>query len=375
MIQIPRTTLRAMRRDIRQALDVTSTRQSPAVTLRVAREQLIIQATTDHVAFEFRRPYASSADHSQVCITVPYDILRTCEGRTHETVTLEQRDDQILVQWLDRGIPKKLSVAAAEPVPMPTEPIAFHTMERRFLSAMADASQTTTKEASRFAMDCIRLRGSDGQIAASDSFQALIHTGYQFPWQDEIIVASSRALQSANFLHAEHVEIGRTDDWFFVRRDQQTLALRIDRERRFPSVDLHIPTAGSQAATLQLSASDATFLESFLGRLPGATANSAPVTVELNGVVAVRAADDDNLNPVELVLDESRREGDEIRFQTDRTYLSRAASLGFRSIHLRSSEAPAFCRDDSRTYVWALLGEHGTVPSDDAMPKIHSSRH
>ncbi len=98
----------------------------------------------------------------------------------------------------------------------------------------------------------------------------------------------------------------------------------------------------------------------------------APVTVELNGVVAIRATDDEDLNPVELILDHSRRDGDELRFQTDRTYLSRAAQLGFRDIYLRNSEAPAFCRDQHRTYVWALLGEEGIIPANDAMPKIHS---
>ena len=98
----------------------------------------------------------------------------------------------------------------------------------------------------------------------------------------------------------------------------------------------------------------------------------APVTVELNGVVAIRATDDEDLNPVELVLDHSRRDGDELRFQTDRTYLSRAAQLGFRDIYLRNTEAPAFCRDQYRTYLWALLSEEGSIPANDSMPKIHS---
>jgi len=373
MIQIPRTTLRALRRDIRQALDVTSAKHAPAVTLRSVKDQLVIQSATDQVAFEFRLPFASSTDDSELCITVPSEVFRTCEGRTQETVTFQQHDDQINVQWFDQRIPKKLSVAATEAVPMPKAPDAFHPIGQHFLSAMAEASKTTTKEPSRFAMDCIRLRGSDGQIAASDSYQALLQAGFQFPWSDEILVASSRALQSPDFFHAPHVEIGRSDDWFFIRLEQQTLCLKIEKERRFPHVDLQIPTEGSAATTLQLSSGDATFLESFLCRMPGATDHRSPVTVELNGVVAIRATDDENLNPVELVLDDSRRDGNELRFQTNRTYLSRAAQLGFRDIYLRNSEAPAFCRDPSRTYLWALLSEHGAIPANDEMPTIHSN--
>ena len=59
MIEIPRTTLRALRRDIRRALEVTSARRAPAVTLRIVKDQLVIQATTDQVAFEFRLPHAA----------------------------------------------------------------------------------------------------------------------------------------------------------------------------------------------------------------------------------------------------------------------------------------------------------------------------
>ena len=94
---------------------------------------------------------------------------------------------------------------------------------------------------SRFAKDCIRLRGVDGQIAASDSYQAFVQTGFQFPWSDEVLVISSTALASPDFLHAQHVEIGRKDAWLFIRLEQQTLTLRIEKERLFPHLDLQVP--------------------------------------------------------------------------------------------------------------------------------------
>ncbi len=95
MIQIPRTTLRALRRDIRRALDVTSTKRAPAVTLRVVRDQLVIQAVTDQIAFEFRQPCPSTATTPEFCITVPNEVLRTCEGRTQETVTFERQTTRL----------------------------------------------------------------------------------------------------------------------------------------------------------------------------------------------------------------------------------------------------------------------------------------
>ncbi len=202
MIRIPRTTLRALRRDIRRALGITSVKRAPAVTFRTTQDQLTIQAVTDHVAFEFRLPYETRFDDASECITVSNEVLRQCEGRTREIVTFEQRGDEIIVQWPDHSIPRVLTASASPPVPMPSVPGEFHVIQPQFLQAMTEASKTVSKETSRFAMDCIRLRGSDGQVAASDSHQVFTQTGFQFPWSDEVLVTSSPALQCSDFLHA-----------------------------------------------------------------------------------------------------------------------------------------------------------------------------
>lgn len=66
-------------------------------------------------------------------------------------------------------------------------------------------------------------------------------------------------------------------------------------------------------------------------------AQSAPVTVELNGVVAIRAADEEGSKAVDLVLDNSRYDGNRLRFQADRSYLLRAIQLGSRDVYLWNS--------------------------------------
>ena len=78
MIQISRTTLRALRRDIRQALDVTSAKHAPAVTLRSVKDQLVIQSATDQVAFEFRLPFASSTEHCRSRLKVRLQQRCSC---------------------------------------------------------------------------------------------------------------------------------------------------------------------------------------------------------------------------------------------------------------------------------------------------------
>ncbi len=36
-------------------------------------------------------------------------------------------------------------------------------------------------------------------------------------------------------------------------------------------------------------------------------------------------------------------------------------TLGFREVHFRGPEIPAFCRDDRRNYVWAVLEKDGAI--------------
>jgi hypothetical protein len=280
--------------------------------------------------------------------------------------------DKVVLEWLDAGIPQSVSFPVIDPVEMPDMPETFTAIEPRFLSAMADAVATTDKESTRYALDCIRLRGSDGQIAATDRAQALVQSGFTFPWTDEILVAVSDAFSSREFATADAVLIGRSADWVSIQANSRTLHLRIEKEKRFPNIDLQIPTTGSAVTTLSLSDDDVDFLLTSTKRLPGASEHNAPVTVDLNGVVAIRAVAEDQSRPTELVLSNSRRVGDEIRFNTSRNFIIRAAELGFRDICLRNASAPVCCQDDRRTYIWALLDEEGGIKPSDQTNRISS---
>ena len=72
------------------------------------------------------------------------------------------------------------------------------------------------------------------------------------------------------------------------------------------------------------------------------------------------------------MLSNSRRIGDELKVSTDRTFVERAMQLGFREIYLRDVEAPAFCRDTNRSYIWALLGRNTVLTADPTAMRIES---
>jgi hypothetical protein len=368
MIQLTRKHIRTLRTTIRQSLGISNARRAPTITFRAQPNELLIQAATDKVAIECRLP----GNYQPECFAIPYEALSAVEGKQDDLVSLTRRDDIVVLQWADAGIPQSLQFPASDAMEMPPIPDNFITIDRQFLSAMAEAVATTDQESTRFALNCIRLRGSDGQIAATDSAQALIQTGFTFPWDDEILVTGSGAFASSDFAEAGELRIGRSTDWVTLQANSRTLHLRIEKERRFPNIDLQIPTNGSAATTLSLSEDDIDFLLTSAKRLPGASEPNSPVTVELNGVVAIRAVAEDQSNPTELVLSNSRRIGDELRFNTDRKFLTRAAELGFRDIQLRSNEAPAYCQDGRRAYVWALLDESGILHSNGNTTRISS---
>ena len=80
---------------------------------------------------------------------------------------------------------------------------------------------------------------------------------------------------------------------------------------------------------------DARFLADALDRLPGADEGDAPATLDLNGRVAVRARGESG-PATELVLARSSYTGPPARAAMNRSYLARAARLGFVEVaHIR----------------------------------------
>ena len=347
MIQISRRNIRTIRTIIRQALGITSSRRAPAVTLRNSGGVLRIQSANAKAAIEFRLESLALDPDS---FSIPYQALMSCEGSQEQTVHFVRNENEIIAQWTDAGIPQSVTFAAGEPVDIPPE-TTLTAIEPRFIAAMADAVATTTSESTRFALDCVRLRGSDGQLAASDGGQAILEAGFHFPWSDTVLVPASDVFSSREFAAAEEVKIGRSDDWVTIQTESCTVHLKIEKERRFPDLDLQIPSRGSAATTLALAEADVAFLLESAPRLPAAEGS-------------------DQIK--ELVLSNSRRLGEEILLQTDRTLLCRAVELGFREIQLRNKTAPACCQDDRRTYLWALLDEVSVLRASDQATKISS---
>ncbi len=159
------------------------------------------------------------------------------------------------------------------------------------------------------------------------------------------------------------VEVGKTDGHVVLRCGAWTIGLAIRADGRFPRIEQAIPAEQAAATRLRLDPEDARFLGRSLDRLPGGDAHNAPVTVDLNGEVSVRAEGGGRVT--ELVLARSGYTGEPVRLNTSRHFLARAVRLGFADVQVVGPEDPVACRDDRRAYLWQPLSWESAIgPSD-----------
>jgi len=371
VIELTRKQIYFIRSTIRQMLGITSARRAPSITFLATTAKLLIQTATEHIAVE----HLIEGDYRPEIITLPYKALQACEGQRNDHVGISRVGDSVTVQWIDGGIPQTAQYENGDSVEPPEIQQELIPVDRAFIQAMVDAVATTDNESTRYALSCIQLRGSDGRIAATDGRQALIQSGIAFPWNDEVLVPATKAFGTNAFRYAANVSLSRTDDWVSLRADDWTLHLKIEKDARFPNVADQIPDVDFASTTMILADADAQFLTKFTKKLPAASECNSPVTVDLDNSVAIRAKSTDQDVSMELILTNSERTGDGLCFNTNRNYLSRAASLGFRQVHLRTVDSPAFCREDRRAYIWALLGSDDAIGPNDKMTRIESPSH
>jgi hypothetical protein len=346
-----------------------------AVEFCCVNERLVLRAAGLGAAIEARL----TAGRRFAPFAVSVDALKACEGKSDDPVTFERttegEEDQVVVRWTDRGIPQTRTFPAEELVQtFPILPETWSENGPELLTALKDAGETAEEESTRFALSCMRLRGSDGQIAATDSQQLLVQTGYQFPWEDEALVPRSKFFGSPDIPRDQPVSVGRTEDYVLFQVGDWTLWLLIEKVARFPKVEGVIPDPRAGSATVSLAEPDAQFLGPALARLPVEQDDcDRSVTVDLNGQVAIRSRENADSAVTELVLSRTEWTGEPIRFGTGREYLARAMQLGFRQLSVTAPNAPLCCRDERRVYLWMLLGGDGCVSPADNTVRIDSA--
>lgn len=366
-MQLTRKQVRTIRQMFRRAFGLTARSRTPTITLLASSAGLRVQAATALIGLEYHQAGQFEPEE----LGVPYQALLECEGTRSEPVTFQEVEGQLQVEWTSEGIPVTTQYPLEQIESFPEMPLDLYHNDPQLLTALRDASETTEKAASRYALDHLRLRGSDGQIASTDGRQALVQTGFTFTWEEALLVPATGLFAAKEFQQLDVVKVGRTENWVTFQFGSWTLHLKINQDVRFPHLDDCIPDRSQAITHLHLDQGDAEFLTKTLGQLPAADHHDRPITIDLNGAVTLRAQSE-NQPTTEVTLTNSHRTGEELRVSCNRDYLVRAAKLGFRDVHLSGQDTPVLCQDDHRRFIWALFAKGSALAPNSEAIKITS---
>jgi hypothetical protein len=371
MLSFSRLAARQARVIFRRALGLSTRGPGPPVVFTTEGRRLMLRARTAQAAVEYCLAQDVSLDTP---IVAPFDLLADCEGGRNEPVTLELTGDgRIKTSWGDGNAPQACFYDPASKMGTVFPPFPRRQAKNPppLLTALREAMAIANPDIGRFALGCIQLRGGKGQIVATDSRQLLVQGGFEFPWKGELLVPRTLAFACAALPTDEPVQVGADDAWLTVQVGPWRICLAIEKESRFPRVDEHIRPAADAKTVVQFAEPDAEFLAGCLPKLPGNDESLRPVTIELNGEVAVRSADEQG-HVTEAKLSGSSYTGEPLRLSSNRDYLAEALRLGFRELCVFSPETPVQCQAVENVYLWAVLDKDGIVPASENATRIES---
>ena len=397
MLKIPLAELRLLRTLAKSHCRIR--RRSPRlpVIVRTDGDDLLLQIRWQGHAVERRLTGLADEQHPNLMLVLSLDVIADCLRPRRADLRIAVQGETVALSWTDKGVDRRLRLPLELPVEtqsVPGQPEQLLPMPARFREDWAVAAACSNPDSVRYALGCVQLDGrgeSDGigRLVATDGVQAVIAGGYDLPWSGQCLVPSSVPLAHRQ-LPCGPVEIGRV----VVRPDDASRpaapplsddvcfrVLQPSSERaawtfwspveagRFPDVDRIVPHSSvcPPPTRLALDRTDAVRLSESLAGLPGGTDDA--VTLQLIDSVSVAAGE--GVSAATFLLPRSRTLGEHRRVTMRRSFLNRAASLGFDEIELHGSGRPAVCRsgDHDRTYVWMTLSDEAAT-----MTPSHSAR-
>lgn len=358
MVTITRRLAQQFRAMLRRAFG--QVRTGPAIGFIAGAEGLTVKCMTADAAVELRVPGARAAD----ALWLPSSALDDFEAKKDDPVELTAADDgRVTAQWRDGNVPQVVQYDSVQPPDadkFPAVPSDFTTNPPGLLQALHEASEVADSGSPRFATGYVQLT-PEGAIHATDGRQGLLQSGFAFPWSEPVLIPRSKVFHSPEIPQDKPVSVAQSGDWFALRADPWTICLRINKDGRYPDLGRIIPDPANAKARCQLSEDDRKFLGDTLPRLPCHDEQNSPVTLDVNGHVAIRAKSADQAKPTEVVLTNSSYLGDPIRINTNRSYLKRALKLGVRELCLYSPEAALLGQGDNLQLVWMPLNSETAI--------------
>jgi hypothetical protein len=239
------------------------------------------------------------------------------------------------------------------------------------LPALHEAFDATDAGSLRFALSCLQL-SKDGSINATDGRQLLIQQGFSFPWKEDVLVPRSKVFASPELPQDQPVSVGRSSDWAVVSAGRWTIYLKINKDGIFPNLSRYVLDPASAKSRCRISKDDMQFLAQTLPQLPCEESQNYPITIDLNGHVALRAKAAGHDKPTEIILTNSKWTGEPCRINTNRIYLQKAIKLGLNELCLYGKDSPLSGVGVDRRYVWSPLTSESAIPPAENAIRIIS---
>lgn len=371
MITITRRLAQQFRAVARRAFG--QVRTGPTVAFIAGAEGLTVKCMYADAAVELRVP----GQRAPETLWLPFQALDDFEAKKDDPVELTAAENnRVSASWRDGNVPQIVEYDSLQPSDadkFPVSPTDFAANPPGLLEALHEASDVTDPSSSRFALGCLQLT-PEGEVHATDGHQALIQTGFAFPWSTPLLVPRNKVFHSPELSQDNSVAVATCGDWLVVGAEPWTIYLRVNKDGRFPSMQRIMPDPANATSRCRLSQDDARFLADTLPRLPSSDEQKSPVTLDVNGHIAIRARATDQTKPTEVVLTNSTCSGDAVRISMNRTYLKRAMRLGLRDLCLYGADAALLGHSENRKLVWMPLEHGGAIEPVEDFVRIESPR-
>jgi hypothetical protein len=284
-----------------------------------------------------------------------------------------ENGSRFTVAWHRNAIRQAIECDLVSPESAATPDQDLSPVDGSFLEALREVSKTTDDESQRYALSCLQFDGKAGTVTATDGRQLLRIGGFDLPWKDQTFFLQGNKLFRLNdFCKLNKVRIGLNNEKLVIQADRWRFEFPMVREARFPNIDRVIPNPRNTSNRVRIEERDRDFLIDALPRLPGDTDVYKPVTLDLNGHVAVvghsPSGPQDN---TAVILDRSIHLGPDLRASFDRTLLKRAMELGAEELYI-TPEGPLLASSKNLQYVCMSLDNQPAEIAWDSIQQIHS---
>lgn len=267
MITFSRADARKFRAQLRRSVLAESPRgRFPPITATVGADGTLLQSGSSDVGLVQRVNTESGPAES---ISFPGEILADIEGTCDASVTLESLSTKtVRASWNDGPVPRNVEFSPLDaPDPIAVQDAALQSMPDDFIRALDDACHTAARDSSpRFALSRIQLRGRAGEIVATDGRQLLLQGGFEFPFDDDLLLPALPVFGMKEIKTASPVRMACVKNRVVIQAGAWQVHLAIDREGRYPDFRQVIPR-GQPASRLILDDADSEYL---VDVLPGA---------------------------------------------------------------------------------------------------------